>query len=305
MSIPTGFLNMAQYKKLSNKIIWLFSWLLLFSLASGISVGAAQTSERGGADVSVTPDNRGKGEPGATVIYQHRVKNLGNVTDTFDITAVSSEGWSNNVSPENVVLLPQQQTTILVTIVVANNAQQGDIDVTTVRATSQNDPGVFDEATDTTVVPIPMYLPLMSNNAGEEAPGCQLVIHPPDNPPGVDLVVTAISLNPNSPTAGQETAVRVTVKNQGMTDVTIGNNFLIDFYDDPNPEPPGPGQIGTLYWGVQGADFEAGESVTLVSTYVFDSPGLHHLYAQVDTDGDVDEANETNNIYGCLALSVN
>ncbi|NIW43768.1 MAG: hypothetical protein GWN30_03005, partial [Gammaproteobacteria bacterium] len=68
-------------------------------------------------------------------------------------------------------------------------------------------------------------------------------------------------------------------KNQGMTDVTAGNNFIIDFYDDPVPEPPGPFQPGDLFWGVQGIDFTAGTSLTFIGTYTFGA-GFHHLYAQ-------------------------
>jgi subtilase family serine protease len=154
-------------------------------------------------------------------------------------------------------------------------------------------------------VPIPWFLPLVSNNAGQEVPECQLVVPPPANPSGVDLIVTAISLNPNPPQAGQEAVVRVTVKNQGTADVPAGNNFLIDFYDNPSPEPPGAFQAGNVYWGVQGSDFEAGESVTLVGSYTFQNPGFHHLYAQVDTDRAVNEANENNNVYGCLGLTIN
>jgi hypothetical protein len=142
------------------------------------------------------------------------------------------------------------------------------------------------------------------NNTVEQTPDCQLIPPATDNPPGVDLVVTAVSFNPNPPQAGQEAAVRVTVKNQGMTDVPSGTNFYIDFYDNPLPEPPGPLQEGDLSWGVQGADFEAGESLILVGTYIFE-PDFHHIYAQIDTDGSVDESNEDNNVYGCLGLTIN
>jgi hypothetical protein len=295
---------MVQYKRFPSSIVRICFWLFLLFLTSGITIGTAQTGEREPAGAAIFPDNHGKGDPGATVIYEHTVRNVGNGADTFDLTADSSEGWFTTVSPDIVTLNGQQTTTILVTVVVSVNAQQGDVDVTTVTVTSQMNPGISDFATDTTVVPIPMFLPVMSNNAGEESPDCQLVVAPPNNPPGVDLVVTAISLNPNPPQAGQAAVVRVTVKNQGMADVTPGNNFIIDFYDDPAPEPPGPFQPGNIFWGVQGVDFTAGESLTLVSTFTFDS-GFHHLYAQIDTDGIVNESNENNNVYGCLGLTVN
>ena len=302
MCTPIGYLNMAQ----SNRVQGLVSlgWFALFFLISTISIGNAQTLKQERNSVSVFPNNNGKGEPGATVIYQHTVKNIGAGTETFDLTANSSEGWSTSVSPDVVTLNGNEETMILVTIVVNTNAQQGDVDVTTVKATSQTNPGTSGTATDTTVVPIPMFLPMVSNNSGTDSPNCQLVIPPSNNPPGVDLVVTAISLSPNPPQAGQETIVRITVKNQGMTDVSDGNNFLIDFYVNPVPEPPGPFQPGDIFWGVQGAEFTAGESLTFVDTFTFGS-GDHHLYAQIDTDGVVDEIDETNNLYGCLGITVN
>ena len=282
----------------------LFCWLMIFFVFSAVSIGQAQTIERGNASVSVFPSNYGVGEPGATVIYSHNVKNTGNQSDTFDLTTNSTEGWLTSVSPDSVLLGPNQQTTILVTIVVRANAQLGDVDVTTVTARSQANPGTTGSATDTTIVPIPIFMPMVSNNSGTASPDCQFVPPTTGNPPGVDLVVTAISVNPNPPQPGQQTTVRVTVKNQGQSDVSVGNNFLIDFYDNPVPEPPGPFQPGVVYWGVQGADFEAGESVTLVGAYTF-TAGFHHLYAQVDTDKVVNETNEGNNVYGCLGLNIN
>lgn len=295
---------MAQPNRFPAFAVRIFLWFFVLFVTPGILVGNAQTIGRGQSSVTVTPNNSGIGEPGATIIYEHKVKNTGAQTDTYDITVNSSKGWTTLVTPDVLTLNPNQQMTILVTLVVGTNAQQGDVDVTTVKATSQAEPGTMGTATDTTTVPIPVFMPMVSNNAGEEAPDCQLVSPPVGNPPGVDLVVTAISFNPNPPAAGQQATVRVTVKNQGQTDVTAGNNFLIDFYDNPVPAPPGPFQPGVVYWGVQGVDFAAGESQTLVGSYAFTS-GFHYLYAQIDTDGVVEESNEGNNVYGCLGLTVN
>jgi hypothetical protein len=128
-------------------------------------------------------------------------------------------------------------------------------------------------------------------------------VPPSGNPNGIDLVVTAVTLIPASPQPGQTTSVRVTIKNQGQTSVNVGNNFYLDFYDNPNPEPPQYLQIGNLVWGVQGADMGAGESKTFSANYVF-SAGPHRLWAQVDTDRTVNEANENNNLSGCKALNL-
>jgi hypothetical protein len=130
-----------------------------------------------------------------------------------------------------------------------------------------------------------------------------LNVPPSANPPGVDLVVTNVVLVPANPQPGQTTSVRVTIKNQGQTDVTYGNNFYLDFYDNPHPEPPQHLQIGNIAWGIQGSHMEAGVSKTYIANYTF-SAGFHRLWAQVDTDNSVNEANENNNLYGCKGVSV-
>ncbi len=117
---------------------------------------------------------------------------------------------------------------------------------------------------------------------------------------GIDLVVTAITVNPNPPAGGQAATVFVTIKNQGSTDVPLGNNFYLDFYVD---RVPAPLLIGDLSWGVQGADLSAGASVTFSGSYVFSS-GSHQLYAQVDTDSTVNECPaEGNNTFGPVNLN--
>jgi hypothetical protein len=191
--------------------------------------------------------------------------------------------------------------------------------MTLVAAESVFDPDVFDTVNDTTTVigsgaPTVFMPAIFKVDSGPPPPTltptptattapCNLNVPPTGNPPGVDLVVTNIVLVPASPQAGQSTSVRVTIKNQGQSDVTLGNNFYLDFYDNPNPEPPQHLQVGNLAWGVQGGDLEAGTSKTYIANYAF-SAGPHRLWAQVDTDQTVAEANENNNLYGCKALNV-
>jgi hypothetical protein len=282
----------------------LLLWIIFVFLILSFSIGNAQTIEQEQASVTVFPNNRGRGEAGATVIYQHTVRQVGVGIATFDLTVESSQGWSTSVSPDVVTLDNNQEEPVLVTVVVSANAQEGDVDVATVTAASQTDPGTTGSATDTTVVPVPMYLPMVAYEAGEVLPECVLVGPPSGNPTGVDLVVTNLTLTPDQPQAGQDVIVRVTVKNQGTADVSEGNNFLIDFYDNPVPAPPGPFQQGNFYWGAQGIDFTAGSSMTFVDSFTF-SAGFHRLFAQIDTDNVVAEANEANNVYGCLGIHVN
>jgi hypothetical protein len=124
-----------------------------------------------------------------------------------------------------------------------------------------------------------------------------------DNLP--DLVITDISVDePARPDV--TTTVRVVVKNRGRADVKSGNNFYVDLYIDPAapPEAGRPGEPGTLYQGVQGYLLKAGASVPLSFQYVFTRTRSYDLYARADTDGDVIEADEYNNILGPRVVEV-
>jgi uncharacterized membrane protein len=276
------------------------------------------------AGVSIVPNIAATAAPGETVVYTHTVQNLGNAQDTINLEVISNQGWNVTVMPSSVNLIAGQQIDIEVSVDVPPGAADATVDVTTVTATSAFDPGVSDSAQDTTTVSgkgLPaVFMPAMfkAQPGGGPTPTptssptpsptatsipCILTIPPSGNPPGVDLVVTNIVLVPAAPQPGQTTSVRVTIKNQGQTDVTFGNNFYLDFYDNPNPQPPQPLQIGNIAWGIQGSDMEAGTSKTFTANYVF-SAGFHRLWAQVDTDQTVNEVNENNNLYGCKGVNV-
>ncbi len=268
------------------------------------------------AGVILSPDNVGSGAPGEILEYGHTISNLGGKIETFNMTIDSSEGWEVYVNPSVIQILGNDSRTVSVTVFIPGTATSGTVDVTTVTATAQSDPAITDSATDTTTVIgsgfTGAFLPVVIKGGGAPPPPptptpttapCTLNPPPPGNPPGVDLIVTGITLVPANPQPGQNTIVQVTIKNQGQTDVTYGNNFYLDFYDNPNPEPPQNFQIGNLAWGVQGADLEAGASKTFSANYVF-GIGSHRLWAQVDTDRTVYEANENNNLYGCKAVTV-
>ncbi len=117
-----------------------------------------------------------------------------------------------------------------------------------------------------------------------------LVLRAYANVAGPDLVVTAIRVP-----AGQSNprTVYVDVKNQGNQPVAPGNNFYVDLYVN---REPATNLVGDLTWGVQGGWLPAG------ATYTFNgalnlSTGAQ-LYAQIDTDNTVIEANESNNTIG-------
>lgn len=107
--------------------------------------------------VTLTPNNSGAVFPGEAVTYTHTVTNTGNGTETFNLTALSSLGWStairDAVSGEatSAIILPRGGSrTINVVISAPDTAPPGAIDVTTVRATHATRPAVTAAATNTT-----------------------------------------------------------------------------------------------------------------------------------------------------------
>ncbi|MBK9049926.1 MAG: right-handed parallel beta-helix repeat-containing protein [Chloroflexi bacterium] len=244
-----------------------------------------------GAGVSIGPDNAAIGVPGTDVVYTHRITNTGNAADFFSFNITSSQGWDVLYDPTFASLAAGESAPVTITVSVPAAATPGTVDVTTIFATSSNDPTVQDTATDTTTVEgtAPsgnIYLP---------------IIYTPCIPTGVDLVVTALEIVPANPQAGQTVTVRVTIRNQGTTSVTPGNNFYVDFYVD---RIPGPVVAGDIQWGAQGSWMAAGASRTLSANFVF-TGGTHQLWAQVDTDNTVNECpNENNNVLGPIGLIV-
>ncbi|MFO7679222.1 MAG: hypothetical protein R6X34_04155, partial [Chloroflexota bacterium] len=103
------------------------------------------------------------GAPGTTVTYTHQVQNLGNGSDTFLITAVSSQGWPISHST-NPVLAAGASTVIEVVVTIPVSAANLTVDQTTVTVTSQADDTKTAVRTDTTTVQNTdffVYLPMI------------------------------------------------------------------------------------------------------------------------------------------------
>ncbi|MDH4139738.1 MAG: hypothetical protein OEV43_04130, partial [Coriobacteriia bacterium] len=124
--------------------------------------------------LSVSPDNISGAAPDTTVVYEHTIANSGNAEDTFDLTAVSSQGWTVEIvdgggsAISTVTLSAETSTTVYVRVTVPADAANGTEDVTVLTATSQTDPEVTDSATDTTLVGAVTVMP---NQSGSMAPG--------------------------------------------------------------------------------------------------------------------------------------
>ncbi len=115
----------------------------------------------------------------------------------------------------------------------------------------------------------------------------------------VDLIITGIETHPYKPGPLQDMEMDVTIVNQGTKDA---GSFFVDWYADRS-FPPGPGE-GDRWNSV--SSLGAGDStVVTLPVYQYELAGAYSMYAQVDTDTDVDESKEDNNIFGPQTINVN
>ena len=151
------------------------------------------------ASVTVAPDAAASANPGDTVFYGHQVTNGGNGSDTINITAVSSNGWTtvlyadNNgdgafdagdtplvdtdgdLVPDTGLLAADAVVNILAAVSVPPGTISGTVESMVVTGTSAFDPAVSDIATDTTTVQAPDVTVVKSvAPAGPQVPGATL-----------------------------------------------------------------------------------------------------------------------------------
>ena len=124
--------------------------------------------------VSVTPNYNRLIGPGNNTVYTHTVTNLGNASDTFTITVASSQSWLSGFTPASLTLGPGLTGTVVLTISVPGGAG-GQIDVTTITATSGLDNGVLDTAIDTTTATPVQGLLFQPDRTLTAAPGATTI----------------------------------------------------------------------------------------------------------------------------------
>ncbi|MBW3664793.1 MAG: DUF11 domain-containing protein, partial [Actinobacteria bacterium] len=161
--------------------------------------------------VSLTPDGSSSTEPPATVVYVHTLRNSGNVTDTYDLSAASDQGYAVTLvhdldadgvrdAPEPTIavspaLAPTESIQLLTIIEVPPGVVSGTIDTTTVVATSRTDPSRTDEAFDITTVLAGQLEVTKSVTPASSAvnPGQELeytiVVHNPGGAPARNVVL--------------------------------------------------------------------------------------------------------------------
>jgi uncharacterized membrane protein len=120
--------------------------------------------------VSLEPNRSADADPGTVLAYSHTLINTGNETDTFDLSHVSSQGWTVTYDTP-VVLDSGEEATVVVNITVPADALGDSVDSTTVTATSRTIPTVSDTATDTTTVNRVAGVSLAPDRSGAGEPG--------------------------------------------------------------------------------------------------------------------------------------
>ncbi len=118
-----------------------------------------------GPAVSLTPDRSGTVEPPGTITYAHVLRNDGDVTDTYDLSATSDHGWSVELRHDvdgdgqidagepivaDRVLAPGEVSRLLATVSVPAGVTSGTVDTVTLVATSRIDPAISATAFDVT-----------------------------------------------------------------------------------------------------------------------------------------------------------
>jgi hypothetical protein len=92
---------------------------------------------------------------GSTVTYTVHITNTGNAADVFYITAMGV--WAAD-APTMIELDAGEMGMFYVTVDIPEDAADGDFDVTTITATSQEDPAVSDSVTATTTAEVEEYI---------------------------------------------------------------------------------------------------------------------------------------------------
>ena len=116
----------------------------------------------------------------------------------------------------------------------------------------------------------------------------------------VDLIIEGIETRPYKPAPGESIEIDVTITNQGTADA---GRFYVDWYANENT-PPGPRNTGAEYEYVSG--LPGGDTaIVMLNHSDYTLPGAYNMYAQIDTDEQIDESNETNNVFGPQVINVN
>jgi hypothetical protein len=112
------------------------------------------------------------GDKGSTATYTYTLYNFGPTADTVTLAAVSSLGWTVGLSPTSISVAAGGSTTVTLAVTIPSGAAIGDVDTTTISATSGNNPGKT--ATATAVTTVTSVLTLTPSNTGAGGAGASV-----------------------------------------------------------------------------------------------------------------------------------
>jgi hypothetical protein len=121
----------------------------------------------------------------------------------------------------------------------------------------------------------------------------------PPRPPTPDLVIRKIRFEPAAPRVDQDLLIVAVVANEG--DGATSDAVIVDLYvnDRVGPQPRMPGTRR-----LRAPPLQPDETFEVSSRMRFAGPQLLKVYAQVDTDGEIHEATEGNNVAGPEIVAV-
>ena len=120
--------------------------------------------------IAILPSTQSKNViAGSVVSYSYTLYNFGVSADTISIVGVSSKGWAVGVSPTPVSVPAGGSTVVTVMVSIPGGATLGDVDVTTITATSGNFPSKT--ATAAAVTTVATVLTLTPSNTGSGGSG--------------------------------------------------------------------------------------------------------------------------------------
>ena len=109
----------------------------------------------------LTPPREASTLPDRQLVYTHTLVNTGKLTDTFQVTAQSSNGWLSEVNTTSVTLRGHASAALTITLSVPTFAQGGTHDRLSIMAISQLSSSVYSSLVNTTTVLYGVYLPVV------------------------------------------------------------------------------------------------------------------------------------------------
>jgi uncharacterized membrane protein len=131
--------------------------------ASASCEAHATTAKR--VEISISPSYK-SGRPGETLIYTVTIRNIGQVDDTYALSATSAVGWTTYIEPASISLVAGASGEVKLSVTIPPDVSEGTSMIINVKATSTTDPAVSAMETCRAIalgrgVPLPTPLPVV------------------------------------------------------------------------------------------------------------------------------------------------